>query len=600
MKKLDVFMLKAFLGPFVLTTGVATFILLIQYLLKYFDDLVGKNLGASVFGELLFYFALNMMQNALPLGVLVASLMTFGNLGEHFELTAIKSAGISLLRILRPVFFFVVFVAIGMFYFNNYIIPAANLKAYSLLYDIKQTKPALDIKEGAFYNGIPDYSIKVKEKFPDGKTLKDIIIYDHTEGRGNRIIILADSSLMYTILDDKYLKLELFDGNYFSEETKSGVQVDQLYRTNFKKMDLVFSLSSFDLKRRKEELFQNNRQMKNIKELKHSVDSFKNQIIRQKYLFLTNSKRYFRYHLESKEFLPEDLDLRDSLKNDSITKSFQGKYGKASFFPGYLIDELIASFQDTTETERRDTADSLMMAKPLESDVAFKTLPVKLKDTLKFKNDSIRLRRNTYEELKVSEIDIDTLTWSHMEKYIDGGRNRGGKKRKNIVKGALGDARNVKVNLASAKNRIYRLKRDVNLFTMEKERKYALAVACILMFMIGAPLGAIVKKGGLGVPVIIAIFFFITYYIIGSIGNQQSKEGQLDPYVAAWMADVILLPFGLFFLRQARVDARVFEVEVYILWIIKVRKFVKQKTFDLLTGDNEKGKKSDWGDDDFM
>ena len=140
MKKLDVFMLKAFIGPFVLTTGVATFILLIQYLLKYFDDLVGKNLGASVFGELLFYFSLNMMQNALPLGVLVASLMTFGNLGEHFELTAIKSAGISLVRILRPVFIFVIFIAIGMFYFNNYIISAANLKAYSLLYDIKADK----------------------------------------------------------------------------------------------------------------------------------------------------------------------------------------------------------------------------------------------------------------------------------------------------------------------------------------------------------------------------------------------------------------------------------------------------------------------------
>ena len=252
-------MLRTFIGPFVLTTGIATFILLIQYLLKYFDDLVGKNLGAFVFAELLSYFALNMLQNALPLGVLVASLMSFGNLGEHFELTAIKSAGISLIRILKPVFVFVVFVAIGMFFFNNYIIPAANLKAYSLLYDIKQTKPALDIKEGAFYNGIPDYSIKVKEKLPDGKTLKDIIIYDHSEGRGNRTIILADSSLMYTILDDKYLKLELFDGNYFSEEAKRESTIDQFYRTNFQKMDLVFSLSSFDLKRRKEELFQNNR-----------------------------------------------------------------------------------------------------------------------------------------------------------------------------------------------------------------------------------------------------------------------------------------------------------------------------------------------------
>jgi len=565
MKKLDVFMLKAFIGPFVLTTGVATFILLIQYLLKYFDDLVGKNLGASVFGELLFYFSLNMMQNALPLGVLVASLMTFGNLGEHFELTAIKSAGISLIRILRPVFIFVILVAIGMFYFNNYIIPAANLKAYSLLYDIKQTKPALDIKEGAFYNGIPDYSIKVKEKFPDGKTLKDIIIYDHTEGRGNRTVILADSSLMYTILDDKYLKLELFDGNYFSEQATSGNKVDEFYRTNFKKMDLVFSLSSFDLKRRKEELFHNNRQMKNVRELKHSVDSFENEVNKQKHSFLNTSKRYFKFHLESKEFVPQEIKVMDSVMKDSLKRYSKESYQeKASFFPIniiYLIKETIS--QDTSESKANKRV------KPLEIEQknAKSDLLPKLKDST-----MVKTRKNVYERMQVDQINPDTLTWSHLEKYLE--KNKG---RANMVsEEALGDARNVKVNLASAKNRIYRLKRDVNLFTMEKERKYALAAACILMFMIGAPLGAIIKKGGLGVPVIIAIFFFITYYIIGSIGNQQSKEGQLDPYIAVWMSDAVLLPFGMFFLKQARIDARLFEVDSYLVWIEKLKtRFVK-------------------------
>ena len=579
MKKLDVFMLKAFVGPFVLTTGVATFILLIQYLLKYFDDLVGKNLGASVFGELLFYFSLNMMQNALPLGVLVASLMTFGNLGEHFELTAIKSAGISLIRILRPVFAFVILVAVGMFYFNNYIIPAANLKAYSLLYDIKQTKPALDIKEGAFYNGIPDYSIKVKEKFPDGKTLKDIIIYDHSEGRGNRTIILADSSLMYTILDDKYLKLELFDGNYFSEQSTPDNKVDQLYRTNFEKMDLVFSLSSFDLKRRKEELFQNNRQMKNIDELKQAVDSFKNEVIKQKYAFLNNTKRYFKHHLESKEFFPEDIKKMDSVLKDSLIKNYQNKYKKASFFPFDLEGLFEKAEQDTvkkktnsvllqktftvdsTEIDSVEISNDSLKGQLKAKPALTKFLPDKLKD-------SLRLKKNPYERLRVSEIDPDTLTWSHLEKYL---LEQEENWVKTINKNALGDARNVKVNLASTKNRIYRLKRDVNLFTMEKERKFALAVACLLMFMIGAPLGAIIKKGGLGVPVIIAIFFFITYYIIGSIGNQQSKEGQLDPYIAVWMSDVVLLPFGLFFLRQARVDARIFEVDSYLVWIEKLK-----------------------------
>merc|ERR1712000_61732 len=169
MGKIDKLILQAFISPFILTTVVATFILVIQYMMKYFDDFVGKDLGAEVFAELIFYFSLNMLQAALPLAVLVSSLMTFGNLGEHFELTAIKSAGISLLRALRPIFFFVVILTIGAFYFNNYVVPAANLQAYSLLYDIKHKKPGLDIKEGVFYNGIPDYSIKVKEKLPDNQ-----------------------------------------------------------------------------------------------------------------------------------------------------------------------------------------------------------------------------------------------------------------------------------------------------------------------------------------------------------------------------------------------------------------------------------------------
>ena len=336
LRKLDLLMLKSFIGPFVLTTGVATFILLIQYLLKYFDDLVGKNLGFSVFGELLFYFSLNMLQNAIPLGVLVASLMTFGNLGEHFELTAIKSAGISLVRTLRPIFIFVCFISVGVFFFNNNIIPAANLKAYSLLYDIKQTKPALDIKAGAFYNGIPDYSIKVKEKFPDGKTVKDIIIYDHTEGRGNKTVILADSSLMYTILDERYLKLELFNGHYYAEKAKSGKNIDDFYRTEFEKMDLVFNLASFDLKRRNEELFQNNRQMKNLTELTEDVDSFRNEMVNQKASFIANTQRYFNYHLENKQVILETnrVPAEDTTTRDSINKFYQQKYNQsAAMFP---------------------------------------------------------------------------------------------------------------------------------------------------------------------------------------------------------------------------------------------------------------------------
>ncbi len=211
MKKLNKLIIKSVVGPFFLTFIIVVFILLTQYMLKYFDDFVGKDLGMNVFAELIFYFSINMTPVALPLAVLLSSLMTFGNLGEHFELTAIKGAGISLTRTLRPLFFFVLIISFIAFLSNNYVVPQANLKAYSLLYDIKQKKPALDIQEGVFYGGIPKFRIKVNKKHEDGETIEDVIIYDHTQGQGNKDIIIANSGRMYTFNQDRFLRLELFE-----------------------------------------------------------------------------------------------------------------------------------------------------------------------------------------------------------------------------------------------------------------------------------------------------------------------------------------------------------------------------------------------------
>ncbi len=577
MKKLDVLMLKSFIGPFVLTTAVSNFILLVQYLLKYFDDFVGKNLGFTVFAELLFYFSLNMLQIALPLGVLVASLMTFGNLGENFELTALKSSGIALLRTLRPIFLFVFVLSIGAYFFNNFTIPAANLKAYSLLYDIKHTKPALDIKAGAFYNGIPNYSIKAKDKLPDGRTLIDVIIYDHSAGRGNKTVILADSSLMYTILDDRYLKLELYNGHYYSEEPVSRSAIDRFYRTEYDKMDMVFSLSSFDLKRRKEELFQNNRQMKNINELSHDIDSFKMMVIKQKSNFIQTTRRYFDYHMLNKEQI---LD-KSNLNQDTIQEVWVDMIS-ASFFPSHLFNQQLPKKQkqEVPNVEslwpKKDTVDVYVQDRFNK-----KNQKIERNNVVTDKSDLLLNKQafpetplvvnkkaigRTDSQLKIGK--VDTLNWGHIDGYL----NDKLKNMKPVFSEALNKARNVKVNLNSAKTRVYQYQKDANLYTIEKYKKYAQALACILMFLIGAPLGAIIKKGGLGVPTIIAIFFFIIYYVFTSIGEKQAKEGAMNPYIAVWMSDMILLPFGLFFLRQARVDARLFELDAYRIGIEKLRR----------------------------
>ncbi|WP_420318525.1 LptF/LptG family permease [Ekhidna sp.] len=546
MKKLDVLMLKSFVGPLVLTTAVANFILLIQYLLKYFDDFVGKNLGFTVFAELLFYFSLNMLQIALPLGVLLASLMSFGNLGENFELTAIKSSGISLIRTLRPIFLFVVVLSVGAYFFNNYTIPAANLKAYSLLYDIKHTKPALDIKSGSFYNGIPGYSIKAKEKLPDGKTLLDVVIYDHSEGRGNKTVILADSCLMYTILDERYLKLELYEGHYYSEEPQTDSKIDRFYRTEYAKMDMVFSLASFDLKRRKEELFQNNRQMKNISELAHDIDSFKVALTKQKANFIQTTGRYFLFHLGNKEnILDKALKVEDTVKVETIESV------EASFIPLHLLQQRLKKVEDDSVETEVSKAEIL-------------TKKEKFKNSIQ-KTSSSGIKRQVARTFKVGI--VDTMTTAYLDNFLISKL----RSNKALVSESLNKARNIKVNINSAKTRLYQSQKDVNLYTIEMQKKYALALACILMFLIGAPLGAIIKKGGLGVPTILAIFFFIIYYLFMSIGEKQAKEGAMDPYMAAWMSDAILLPFGLFFLRQARVDARIFEIDAYLVWIEKLK-----------------------------
>ncbi|MFY0687521.1 MAG: LptF/LptG family permease [Cyclobacteriaceae bacterium] len=525
MRRLDKLILKSFFGPFILTTAVATFILLLQYMLKYFDDFVGKDLGFTVFAELLFYFALNMLQVALPLGVLVSSLMTYGNLGEYFELTAIKSAGISLTRTLKPIFFFVVLLSIGAFYFNDRIVPSANLKAYSLLYDIKHTKPALDIKPGVFYNGIPNYSIKAGAKLRDNQTLKDVIIYDHTRGRGsaggNRTVILADSSRIYTFYNDKFLKWELFNGVHYDEQPNSERAIDNYQRTYFSRLDMVFSLSSFDLKRTKEELFRNNRQMKNVAELTKDIDSLAAEQIKITKLSVTGSKDYLTRHFKHVVEKAQDLYPSDPKAKGDTTIVTDSAVIRASFLPELNLISFLP--QQVNQRKKQMVIESL-------------------------KDRAIPTR-------------LDSVTMADVNDTFTKAR-----KKAQITRNALSQARNFKQNMIGLKVRLKTLTYEKERYKIEKFKKYSQAFACIVMFLIGAPLGSIIKKGGMGVPVIVSIFFFIIYYVLTITSEKWAKAGMMDGGFAVWIADIVLLPFGLFFLRQARIDARLFDMDAYLVW----------------------------------
>lgn len=467
MKKLDKLILRSFAGPFLLTFAVVEFILLTQYMLKYLDELVGKDLGLEVFAELLFYFSINMAPVALPLAVLLSALMTFGTMGEHHELTAIKTSGIALPRILRPVAFVVVAISIGAFFFNNYVVPRANLKAYSLLWDIRQKKPAMNFKEGAFYNGLPGYSIKINEKLNDGKTLRDIMIYDHSKGGNNTTVILADSGKMYTQYNDNYLVLELFRGNTYVDQNGGGgynSSSEQFVREKFDATKIIFSLASFELGRTREELFSDNKMMKNINQLTTVTDSLRRSSAREKSMYAPNVDPFYMYFKAD----------TGSVKN------------------GVVMNQIAL---DTADTLRKEPA-----------------LPA---------------------------VDAEVLL------------------------AAATKARNIKSFTSSYIDRVNTLNRDANNYEIEIWRKYTQSAAILIMFLIGAPLGAIIKKGGLGVPVIISIAFFIIMYVMAILGEKWAREGLVPVGMGMWGANAILLPIGLFFLYQAQHDSSLLEVDFW-------------------------------------
>ncbi|MEQ8530820.1 MAG: LptF/LptG family permease [Imperialibacter sp.] len=563
MKKLDKLILKSFFGPFFLTFLVVVFILLVQYMLKYFDDFVGKDLGFSVFAELIFYFSINMSQVALPLAILLSSLMTFGNLGEHFELTAIKSAGISLVRTLRPLFIAVLFLVVLAFMNNNFIVPEANINAYSLLYDIRQKKPSLDIREGQFYNGIPNYSIKVNQKFPDGVSMKDVIIYDHTREMGNNSVTVADSCRMYTILNDRYLVFELYDGNSYQESrqnefnrTASFGGVNDLARNEFSEMKMVLSLASFDLNRTKQELFAGNRLMKDMGELAHDIDSMQGVVTDVRVNLLNNADGMYDYHLkERRQRKIDSIRAATSKEREAVAVS----QGEAKIT---VPDSVLSPNTENTPAAPRIARESTVEA--------LAKTQAKTKEQAKM--DSIRAAKEVVIQRKKAA--RDTITF---EKYFaDNSR------RTRAVNDALVKARYIKTNLANQATRIENLNSEIYRHIIEKHKKVALAFSCLVMFFIGAPLGSIIKKGGFGLPVILTIGFFIIFYVVSIMSEKYAREGFLDGAVAAWMPNMILMPLGVFFLRQARNDSRLFDADVYIIFIDRLKKkwasFVQRKS----------------------
>ena len=561
MKKIDKLVLDAFIGPFLITFFVVVFILLNINMLKYFDDIIGKGLEPLILAELFFYFAIFTVPTAMPLAVLLSSLIAFGNLGEHFELTAIKSAGISLVIILRPIFAFVLFLTGIAFYANNNLVPKAALEAYSLLYDIKQKKPALDLREGAFYNGIDDMSIKVDQKFPDDESaLKGVIVYDHRENDGNKKVIIADSGRMYTILNERYLKFELFNGYDYSENMKQDPilsskksEGENLTKTKFAKMQVVFDLSSFQLQTTDKKWFQGNRIMRNIAELDMDIDSINNQILYQRLNHYLYKPTYFNYFMKKDTLIMPAAVYRQKLLRDSLSR---------------------LPYKDRL---RNDSIKALSLAKATVSDSVAKTLTPKApapapKTAAKVVKKSKPQKPTTTAKVFAKKpARNDSLLRIKYDSILNSPVTR------DIVQGAANSARQIKSQVMNANLSIDNYEKERDIFDIQWHKILANSFACIAMFLIGAPLGAIIKKGGLGVPFLVSIFFFIVYYVITMQGEKLAKQDTVSPLIGVWAADIILLTIGLIFLRQARIDARLFEADFYLVVIDKAKQWFKRR-----------------------
>lgn len=561
-------------------------------MLKYFDEIFGKGLGFWIYAELIGYFVVSISPMALPLAVLLSSLMTFGNLGEHFELTAIKSSGISLVRALRPIAIFTVFLVIAAFLSNNFLVPKVNLKTFSLLYDIRMKSPALDIREGIFYAGIPGYSIKVNQKIGDND-LKDIIIYNHNDALGNLDVTIADSGRMEKFFNENYMRLTLYKGtNYKEARATRGISEKpvEFNRTTFDENVIIFDMDAFQLSRTPEDLWSTNRAIKNISEIKVGLDSISTLVNDEQFQNYRTASSIYPFFTRDRNLDPlEDIMERkaedDSLrvqkarKNRELADSLENLKNKpdTSTILATKPESRLEFKQDSSKTlsvrnsSSISKSDSLFQAKVSNRKIQRRNLE-------NIELDAEELVENPQEDIQEQPKKIrrtDPLSEKEKAKIDSVVFKKG--YQSNALTMALNNARSLKNNFNIKKIQIENHQKEFRRYEIAWYQKYTQAFACFVMFLIGAPLGAIIKKGGLGMPVLVSIIFFIVYYMLTITGEKWAKEGVTDPFLGTWFSCLMLLPFGLFFLKQARKDARLFEPDFYIEWWKGVRKRFKEK-----------------------
>ncbi|MBS1932810.1 MAG: LptF/LptG family permease [Bacteroidetes bacterium] len=466
MKKLDKLIILAFIGPFIATFFITLFVLVLQVFWLYIDDMVGKGLDFITIGRFILYVAATLVPLALPLAVLLSSIMTFGNLGETFELVAIKSAGISLLRFMRPLFIVTIMICGIAFLFNNYIIPVAQLKMQTLKYDIIVAKPAFDIKEGVFYDKIEGYVIKIGKKEKDDSTIRNIIIYEQNYNLQDNMIIAQKGKMKVT--NNNFLEFDLQDGWMYQERGNHLSTNTEFIRIGFKEYKKVLDLSSFKLSRSDENQFKGNYQMLNMKQLGKNIDSLK----RSDTAYLAKNEK------ELKPFI-----------------NFQ-KYADSNW-------------------------NNIKMPEKIKATSFLNLLPDSVRRSVIEHSISVSNSARTLQE-------PSAITYENEQK-------------------------------------------DLRLHLIAWHDKITMSIICLVLFLIGAPLGSIIRKGGIGLPLIFAVIFFVVFFLLNGYGEKFAKQEVLKPFAGKWLATVALLPVGIFLTYKALNDSQLFNKEFYFRLLRRFR-----------------------------
>ncbi|MBC7889578.1 MAG: LptF/LptG family permease [Ferruginibacter sp.] len=469
-KKLDKLVLRSFIGPFIATFFIAFFVLMMQSLWKYIDDLVGKDLDLLTIGKFLWYASASLLTLAMPIAILISSIMTFGNLGESFELVAIKSAGISLLRFMRPLMLVSILLCGITFLFANYVIPYANLKFKTLYYDITYKKPALDLKQGTFYNHIPGYAIKVGKKDSDGKTIHNVLIYEQQPMLQDNSII-AEKGTMGFSGDKKFLEFTLYNGFRYQERGNSMDTSTEFIRLGFKEYKKLFDLSSLQMMNTPDSIFKNDYKMLSVRQLNTSIDSLSKAADSSGKRLRIEVSNQLHYHN------PPDSVWKKALPIQKKIKSFA---------------ELVP-----------DSAKFIVFENS-----------VSIANTMK----------NAYQ--------FSGSEWDNKQKDL----------RNNLI---------------------------------EWHRKFSLSLACLVLFFIGAPLGSIIRKGGLGMPLVVAIIFFLLFHLLNMFGEKFVKDDITTPFVGMWLSILVLAPLGALLTYKAMHDSQLFNKEFYYRFFKTIRPFFK-------------------------